>query len=213
MLLLPEALQRSKNQYAFGSRWALDINVLILNKGLSWWAVVLYWLHFRAAGVPALQFHRGLARGGFIQKFVGPEPALQNFRRDIWNRIQRWVDNQHLVMWRGACRAQRQTRKLISGPSLATKIRLLSFNTTQWRVVAGLLTGHNTLQWGWVIIPHVGSEVLRRKPQSSFHVSGRPWLTQTCISGFLLGGGGSSVKLGKKSKGGKWNFGEGKGLL
>jgi len=40
-------------------------------------------------------------------------------------------------MWRGA-------RKLISGPSLATKTRLLSFKTTQSRVITGILTGLNT---------------------------------------------------------------------
>ena len=36
--------------------------------------------------------------------------------------------------------------KLISGPSLAIKARLLPFNRTQFRVVTGLLAGHNTLR-------------------------------------------------------------------
>jgi len=36
--------------------------------------------------------------------------------------------------------------ELISGPDLATRARLLSFNRTQSRVVIGLLTGHNTLR-------------------------------------------------------------------
>jgi hypothetical protein len=44
------------------------------------------------------------------------------------------------------CSTQRQARKLISGPSPATKARLLSFNGTQYRVVNGLLTVHNTLR-------------------------------------------------------------------
>jgi hypothetical protein len=44
------------------------------------------------------------------------------------------------------CSTQRQARKLISGPSPATKAGLLSFNRTQSRVVSGLLTGHNTLR-------------------------------------------------------------------
>jgi len=35
---------------------------------------------------------------------------------------------------------------LISGPDLATRVRLLSFNRTQSRIVIGLLTGHNTLR-------------------------------------------------------------------
>jgi len=39
-----------------------------------------------------------------------------------------------------------QAGELISGPDLATRARLLSFNRTQSRVVIGLLTGHNTLR-------------------------------------------------------------------
>jgi len=41
------------------------------------------------------------------------------------------MDNQHLVMCRGPCSAQRQARELICGPYLATRARLLSFNSTQ----------------------------------------------------------------------------------
>jgi len=39
-----------------------------------------------------------------------------------------------------------QARKLISGPSPATKTQLPFFNGTQSSVVTGLLTGHNTLR-------------------------------------------------------------------
>jgi hypothetical protein len=39
----------------------------------------------------------------------------------------------------------RQARELILDPNTPTKARLLSFNTTQSRVVTGLLTGNNTL--------------------------------------------------------------------
>ena len=46
----------------------------------------------------------------------------------------------------GPCSTQRQAWELISGPNLATRARLLSFNRTQSRVVIGLLTGHNTLR-------------------------------------------------------------------
>jgi hypothetical protein len=56
------------------------------------------------------------------------------------------MGNQHVVLWRGPCSTQRQDRELISGPDLATRARLLSFNRTQSRVVIGLLTGHNTLR-------------------------------------------------------------------
>ena len=44
------------------------------------------------------------------------------------------------------CSTQRQAPELISGPDLATRARLLSFNRTQSRVVIGLLTGHKTLR-------------------------------------------------------------------
>ena len=41
---------------------------------------------------------------------------------------------------------QRQTHVFISGPSLGTRAKLITFNRTQSRVVTGLLTGHNTLR-------------------------------------------------------------------
>jgi hypothetical protein len=48
------------------------------------------------------------------------------------------------VAW--SCSTQRQAQELISGPNLATRTRLLSFNRTKSRVVIGLLTGHNNLR-------------------------------------------------------------------
>ena len=60
-------------------------------------------------------------------------------------KIKRWMDNQHLVMCRGPCSTQRQTREFMCGPYLATRARLLSFNITHSRVFIGLLSGHNTL--------------------------------------------------------------------
>jgi hypothetical protein len=62
------------------------------------------------------------------------------------------MEKQHLTLWRGPYSTQRQAAELISGPDLATRAQLLSFNRTQSRVVIGLLTGHNTLRrhilWG-----------------------------------------------------------------
>jgi len=80
-----------------------------------------------------------LTRGSSIQKFIGPEPSQGVPRQNIKNKIKCWVGNQHLVMWCGA-------QELISGPSLATKAQLLSFNTTKSRVVTGILTRQNTLR-------------------------------------------------------------------
>jgi len=67
-------------------------------------------------------------------------------RQNIRRKMKRWIENKHLALWRGPCSTQRQARELISGPDLATRARLLSFNRTQSRVVTGLLTGHNTLR-------------------------------------------------------------------
>ena len=82
------------------------------------------------------------------------------------------MEKQHLVLWHGLCSIQRQAWELTSGPDLATRVQLLSFNRTQFRVVIGLLTGHNTLRRHLYIV----GLVLRRKPQSTFCMSVRPWL-------------------------------------
>ena len=67
-------------------------------------------------------------------------------RQNIRRKMKRWLEDQHLVLWRGPCSTQRQAQELIFGPDLATRARLLSFSRTQSRVVIGLLTGHNTLR-------------------------------------------------------------------
>ena len=82
------------------------------------------------AGVRGNEIADKLARGDNVQKFVDPELSLGIPTPNIKRKIKRWVDNQHLAMWRGPCSTQRQARKLISGPSLTTKTRLC-------------LTGHN----------------------------------------------------------------------
>ena len=41
---------------------------------------------------------------------------------------------------------QRQARELISGPSLDSRAKFMTFNRSQSRAVTGLLTGHNTLR-------------------------------------------------------------------
>jgi hypothetical protein len=51
-----------------------------------------------------------------------------------------------MTLWQGLAGTQRKARELISGPRIAAKTRLLSFNRTQYRVVVDLLTGHNTLR-------------------------------------------------------------------
>ena len=57
-----------------------------------------------------------LARGGTTLRFLGLEPALGVSRRDLQNRLGRWLANQHGAQWRGLGYTQRQAREFISGP-------------------------------------------------------------------------------------------------
>jgi len=79
-------------------------------------------------------------------KFFGPEPSLGVSRQNIRKKFHLWVDNHHLSIWCDPCSTQRQVLELISDPSRATKVQLLSFSRTQSRSATGLLTGHNTLR-------------------------------------------------------------------
>jgi len=66
-------------------------------------------------------------------------PFLGVSRQNIRRKIKRWIENQHLVLWRGPCSAQRQAWELICGPDLGTTVQLLSFNRTQFRVLLAYL--------------------------------------------------------------------------
>jgi hypothetical protein len=65
--------------------------------------------------------------------------------------------DEQLVMRRGPCSTQRQSRELISGLNLVTR--------AQSRVVIGLLTGHNTL---WRHLPYI----LESNPHPSYSFRG-----------------------------------------
>ena len=67
-------------------------------------------------------------------------------RQDIRRRIRCWLVNRHWVWWQALGNTQRQPPGLISGPCLGAKATFLSFNRTQTRAAAGLLTEHNTLR-------------------------------------------------------------------
>ena len=95
----------------------------------------------------AIVFRRQDRKRRFCSGFVGPELSLGGvLRQSIKRKIKCWADNQHLTRWCIPRSTKRQAWELISGPSPATKTRLLSFNRTQSRAVTGLLTGHNTLR-------------------------------------------------------------------
>ena len=69
-----------------------------------------------------------LAMSGSVRRFVGPETFLGISRQNIRRKTKRWLEKQHVALWRGPCSTQRQDRELISGPNLATGAQLLFFN-------------------------------------------------------------------------------------
>ena len=125
------------------------------------------------SGVRGNEIADKFARDRTLHHFVGPEQALGISTQNIRKKIKRWIDNKHMVMWRILISTQRQTRKMISGPSPAAKTRLLSFNRAQSRVVTGLLTGHNTLGRHFYIMGLSCSPLGRRcgaEEETSIHV-------------------------------------------
>ena len=141
--------------------------------------VGLYWVPGHA-GVIGNEVTDTLTRDGSVQRFVGPQPFLGVSGQNIRRKMKCWMEKQHLVLCRVPCSTQRQARELISGPDLATRARLLSFNRTQSRIIIGLLTGCNTLRQHLYIMglrnnPICGKCGTERKPQSTFCVSVNPW--------------------------------------
>jgi len=66
-----------------------------------------------------------------------------------------------------------EARKLISGPSPATKAQLLSFNRTISRIITGLLTGHNTLRRNLYIMGLIRNPTCRKcgtEEETSVHI-------------------------------------------
>ena len=126
------------------------------------------------------------------------------------------MDNQHLVMWRGPCSTQRQARELISGPDLATRARLLSFNMTQSRVVIGLLTGHNTLRLHLYVMGLSDNPIFRKcstEEETSVHVlracEALASLIHSHLGFFFL----DPEDIRKLNIGTIWNFAKGTGLF
>jgi len=108
-------------------------------------AVGLYWVPGHA-GIWGNEITDGLTRGGSSLRFLWPEPALGVSIRVIQKRLGRWLVSQHGAQWRGLGDTQRQAWEFISGPSLGTRAKFFTFNSTQPRAVTGLLMGHNTLR-------------------------------------------------------------------
>jgi hypothetical protein len=147
---------------------------------------------------------------------VYPEMSVGNYYSTLHNNPeQRWMEKQHLGLWRRPSSTQRQDRELISGPDLAIWARLLSFNRTQSRVVIDLLTGHNTLrrhlhnmvQYNDPICRKSGTE---RKPQSTLcECEALASLTHAYLGSFFL----DPEDIRVLGMGASWNFAKGTGLL
>jgi hypothetical protein len=137
-------------------------------------------------------------------------------RQNIRRKMKRWVENKHLVLWRGPCSTQRQARELIVGPDLAMGARLLSFNRTQTRVVIGLLTAHNTLGRHLHIMGLCNDPMCRKcgtEEETSGHIlcecEALASLRHTYLGSFFL----DPKDVRELGMGVIWNFAKGTGLL
>jgi len=131
-------------------------------------------------------------------------------------KIKGWMENQHLILWRGPCGTLRQARELISGPDLATRARLLSFNRTQSRVVIGLLTGHNALRKHLYVMGLSNDPTCRKcgtGDETSVHILCKcevlASLRHAHMDSFFL----DPEDIRKLSIRAIWNFAKGTGLL
>jgi hypothetical protein len=130
--------------------------------------------------------------------------------------MKRWMEKQHLALWSVPCSTQRQARELISGPNLATGVRLLSFNRTQSRAVIGLITGHYTLRRHLHIMGLCDSPICRKcgtGEESSVHIlcecEALASLRHKYLVSFFLDP--EDIRL--FGVGAIWNFAKGTGLL
>jgi hypothetical protein len=138
----------------------------------TWYAVGLYWVPGHA-GIQGNEIADRLARVGSSLRFLGPKPALGVSRRDLQKGLSRWFVNQHGAQWHGLGDTQRQARELISGPSLCTRAKFLTFNRTKSRAVTGLLMGHNTLRRHLYLVRLLGSPLCRKcgvREETSAHI-------------------------------------------
>ena len=178
-------------------------------------AVKLYWVPGHA-GVRGNEIADKLARSGSDQRFIGPEPFLGVSRQNIRTKMKRWMQRQHLTLWRSPCSTQRQARELISGHNLATGARLLSFNRTQSRAVICLLTGHNTLRKHLHVMGLSNNPTCRTcgtEEETSIHILGEcealASLWRRYLGFFFL----DPEDIRMLGVGAIWNFAKGTGLL
>jgi len=126
----------------------------------------------RTFGVRGNEITDGLAREGSVHQFVGLEPASGVSKKNSRRKSKVWLDNQHTAVKQGLNITERQAQNLISGPGPTVKTRPLSFNTIQYRLFTGLLTGRDTLRTHLYIMGVIDSPLCRRceaEEESSVH--------------------------------------------
>jgi len=117
--------------------------------------------------------------------------------------------------YQGHGSTQRQARELISVPSPATKVQLLSFNRTQSRVVTGFFTGHNTLKRHLYVMRLNNNPNCRKcdTEEASVHILCEcevlASLRQAYVGSFFF----DPENIMNLSTGTIWKFGKGTGLL
>jgi len=104
----------------------------------------------------------------------------------------------------------------LSGPDLAIRALLLSFNRTQSRVVVGLLTGHNTLRRHLYVMGLSDNPIYRKcgtEEETSVHVlcvcEALASLKHSYLGSLFL----DAEDIRKLNIGAIWNFVKGTGLL
>ena len=143
-----------------------------LNDISTWYSTGLFWVP-EHSGVCGTEISDEPAREGTSRQFVGPELPLGVSRQNIGEKIKYWMDNKHKAMWWGLTSTQREAQKLILGPSVTAKTKLLSFNRTQSRVVTGLHTRHNTLRRHLYLMGLISSPLCSRcaaEEETSAHI-------------------------------------------